>query len=128
MLGAILFPASERAASTHASRSSGTPVCRRLTGSSRALIDNDAKDRRIDARPARTLRSLMDWKQSCRARLGDHLGKDGDLAPPWEQFPTYERHTIGWRMGAGEDWMGLWRVFVEDLDPAFEVRLAYLKR
>jgi hypothetical protein len=70
----------------------------------------------------------MDWKQSCRARLPEHLDDDGDLAPPWERFPAYERHTIGWRMGAGEDWRCLFSVFVDDLDPAFEVRLAYLRR
>ena len=70
----------------------------------------------------------MDWKQSCRARLPEHLDESGDLAPPWEKFPHYERHTIGWRMGTGEDWLGLWHVFLENLDPAFEVRLAYLKR
>jgi hypothetical protein len=31
-------------------------------------------------------------------------------------------------MGSGEDWLSLWHVFLEDLDPAFEVRLAYLRR
>jgi hypothetical protein len=70
----------------------------------------------------------MDWQQSCRAHLPEHLDSTGDLAPPWEQFPEYERYTIGWRMGAGESWLGMWRVFVEALDPAFEVRLAYLQR
>jgi hypothetical protein len=70
----------------------------------------------------------MNWKQSCRARLPEFLNGDGDLAPPWERFPNYERYTIGWRMGAGEDWLGLWQVFLEDLDPAFEIRLAYLRR
>lgn len=70
----------------------------------------------------------MDWKQSCRARLHEKLDENGDLAPPWEMFPTYERYTIGWRMGDGETWLGLWQVFLEGLDPAFEVRLAYLRR
>jgi hypothetical protein len=70
----------------------------------------------------------MDWKQHCLARLPAYLDDNGDLAPPWERFPHYERYTIGWRMGAGEDWLGLWSVFLEGLDPAFEVRLAYLRR
>src|SRR5690606_25733592 len=64
----------------------------------------------------------------CLARLPEHLDDHGDLAPPWARFPTYERHTLGWRMGAGEDWLGLWHVFLERLEPAFEVRLAYLRR
>lgn len=63
-----------------------------------------------------------------RGRLSEHLDANGDLAPPWEQFPNYERYTIGWRMGGGEDWLCYWSVFLEDLDPAYETRLAYLRR
>lgn len=70
----------------------------------------------------------MDWKQRYLARLPEHLDDKGDLAPPWERFPHYERYTIGWRMGTGEDWLGLWHVFLETLDPAFEARLSYLRR
>lgn len=70
----------------------------------------------------------MDWKESARARLGEHLDPQGDLAPPWERFPDYERYTLGWRMGAGEDWLGLWHVFLEGLGPDLETRLAYLRR
>lgn len=70
----------------------------------------------------------MNWKESCRARLSKHLDDQGDLAPPWQQFPSYERYSMGWRMGAGEDWMGLWHVFLEQLSPDFESRLAYLRR
>ncbi len=70
----------------------------------------------------------MSWIDSARARLPDHLDAHGDLPPPWVEFPTYERYCIGWRMGGGEDWLGLWHVFLEGLgdDPA--VRLAYLRR
>ena len=70
----------------------------------------------------------MDWKQHCRARLPEHLDAQGDLAPPWAKFPQYERYTIGWRMGSGEDWMGLWHVFLEGLPAKGETRLAYLRR
>jgi hypothetical protein len=70
----------------------------------------------------------MDWNQSYRSRLPEHLDANGDLAPPWERFPTYERYTIGWRMGAGEDWLGLWHVFLKGLESSPEVRLAYLRR
>jgi hypothetical protein len=75
-----------------------------------------------------TWNSAMDWKQSCIARLPEYLDDSGDLAPPWERFPDYERYSLGWRMGAGEDWLGLWHVFLEQLDAAFEARLAYLRR
>jgi hypothetical protein len=71
---------------------------------------------------------MMDWKQHCLARLPEHLDANGDLAPPWERFPHYEHYSIGWRMGTGEDWLGLWHVFLERLGPSFEARLAYLRR
>jgi len=52
----------------------------------------------------------------------------GEIVPPWVRFPTYERYTIGWRMGLGEDWLGTWWEFVDALEPAPEVRMAYLRR
>jgi hypothetical protein len=70
----------------------------------------------------------MDWKENCRARLREHLDVHGDIAPPWERFPDYERYTLGWRMGSGEDWLGLWGVFLEQLAPDRETRIAYLRR
>jgi hypothetical protein len=87
----------------------------------------DPDDRRLTF-CGRLGEAAMSWEQSARKRLPEHLDAHGDLAPPWEQFPNYERYTIGWRMGDGEDWLGLWHVFVEGLAPAFAVRLAYLKR
>lgn len=70
----------------------------------------------------------MDWKESARSRISEHLDKHGDIAPPWEKFPTYERYSLGWRMGGGEDWISLWSVYLEDLGRSYSVRLAYLKR
>lgn len=70
----------------------------------------------------------MDSQQFYRGRLHEHLDEHGDLAPPWEQFPHYERYTIGWRMGAGEGWLSYWHVFLDSLCPGLEVRFAYLKR
>jgi hypothetical protein len=60
--------------------------------------------------------------------LPRELDENGDLAPPWERFPTYERYTIGWRMGAGEDWLAMWHIFLEQLASDFDTRLNYLKR
>lgn len=74
------------------------------------------------------LGAFMDWKERCRSRLGGYLDARGDLAPPWERFPVYERYTIGWRMGSGEDWLLLWSVFLEQLGPDSETRMAYLRR
>lgn len=58
--------------------------------------------------------------------LKEHLDAHGDLAPPWERFPTCERYSIGWRMGGGESWLTMWYAFLDDLDPT--ARAAYLRR
>ena len=51
-----------------------------------------------------------------------------DMLPPWEEFPAYERYTIGWRMGPGETYLGNWFDFTAALPKDYESRLAYLKR
>ncbi len=51
-----------------------------------------------------------------------------DMVPPWEKYPTYEKYTIGWRMGAGEDYIHSWYRFVSKLPEAYDTRFAYLKR
>lgn len=70
----------------------------------------------------------MSWQESCRSRLPALLDANGDLAPPWARFPGYERSTIGWRMGTGEDWLGLWYTFLEHLPRDLATRMAYLRR
>lgn len=70
----------------------------------------------------------MNHREHARAHLAENLDAHGDLAPPWEKFPTYERMTIGWRMGYGETWLDFFSVFTEGLGLSFEARLAYLKR
>jgi hypothetical protein len=60
--------------------------------------------------------------------LDEHRDAQGDIAPPWEKYPTYERYTIGWRMGAGETWLGFVRLFLEQLGPKRSAREAYLRR
>lgn len=71
---------------------------------------------------------MSEYEQRCRERLPAHLDENGDLIPPWAQFPDYERYTIGWRMGAGEDWMSLWHVFLQTLPQNKTARIDYLKR
>jgi hypothetical protein len=63
-----------------------------------------------------------------REHLPEHLDAHGDLTPPWARFPNYERYTIGWRMGEGETWLGLWWFFLKGLGDAPDTRLAYLRR
>ena len=70
----------------------------------------------------------MSWRDAARLRLPQHLDACGDLRPPWAEFPTYERYCLGWRMGAGEDWLGLWGIFLEGLATDRGTRLAYLRR
>lgn len=70
----------------------------------------------------------MSWIEHARRELPERLDDNGDLPPPWVAFPTYERYTIGWRMGAGESYLCLWHVFLEGLAQDRETRLAFLKR
>jgi hypothetical protein len=50
-----------------------------------------------------------------------------DLTPPWEKYPTYERYTIGWRMGAGEDYLYQWGKAVKSMPEDYETRLRFLQ-
>ena len=70
----------------------------------------------------------MNLEQNKQAAYLAHLDERGDLAPPWEKFPHYERYTIGWRMGTGEYWMDMWHDFIGQMPPDVDVRLAYLHR
>lgn len=36
--------------------------------------------------------------------------------PPWVEFPDYNRTSMGWRMGAGEDYMLDFRAWFRALD------------
>ncbi len=71
---------------------------------------------------------MSDWREAARARLPGELNAQGDLVPPWAKYPTYERYTIGWRMGGGESWLGYWHLFREALPRDEATRLAYLRR
>jgi hypothetical protein len=74
------------------------------------------------------MRFAMSWQQFLREGLADQLDENGDLAPPWEKFPQEERHGNAWRMRTGEGWLGHWLLFIESLEPAYAVRLDYLRR
>ena len=40
------------------------------------------------------------------------------MAPQWIAFPAYTEFTIGWRMGAGEDYKSKFWDWYESLTPA----------
>jgi hypothetical protein len=74
------------------------------------------------------VKHVMSHDDYYHQHLAEHLDARGDLAPPWEEFPHYERYTICWRMGSGESWLGFVSVFLEQLSEDFDTRLAYLRR
>jgi hypothetical protein len=41
-----------------------------------------------------------------------------DVEPPWKQRPDLPRHSIGWRMGPGEDVYNEYYKWFSALDPA----------
>ncbi len=36
--------------------------------------------------------------------------------PPWQAFPEYDRYSMGWRMGPGEDYRKAFRDWIRGLD------------
>ena len=45
------------------------------------------------------------------------------MPPPWLAYPEIERYSIGWRMGYGEDYIGRFFSWLEDLSS--EERMEY---
>lgn len=43
------------------------------------------------------------------------LNEKNILLPPWLAYPEIERHSIGWRMGYGEDYIGKWHRWYQKL-------------
>lgn len=54
--------------------------------------------------------------------------ESAEMVPPWEAFPTYERLTIGWRMGDGEEYRCKWDKFINQLPADYDTGFGYLKR
>jgi len=59
-----------------------------------------------------TLRSKMEEI----ARKESVFEAEGQPNPPWKEFPLLERYSIGWRMGAGEDYIIGFRKWFSELD------------
>lgn len=38
------------------------------------------------------------------------------MKPPWKEYPNYEPHCLGFRMGGGEDYMDTWFAFWNYMD------------
>lgn len=49
------------------------------------------------------------------------------MKPPWQAFPTYERYSIGWRMGSGESYLMEYWKFLDELPEDRASRLEYLR-
>jgi hypothetical protein len=63
-----------------------------------------------------------------RARMEERLRHElekGELEAPWARFPI-PATSIGWRMGPGESWRGLWSLWMEQM--TVEDRRSYLRR
>jgi arsenate reductase len=58
--------------------------------------------------------------------VADELAAKGTLAPPWVRHPDIPRYSIGWRMGAGEWYLWMWRHWWSRQDDAG--RAAYRAR
>jgi hypothetical protein len=63
-----------------------------------------------DAKWTESRRRSLDFQQK---RI-EKLRNTKELEPPWKTFPNRSRHA-GWRMGAQEDCMIDWRVWLQSL-------------
>jgi hypothetical protein len=50
------------------------------------------------------LSTMRDW---LRAAIAKELETYGEVRPLWIAHPDIERYSIGWRMGSGESYRGL---------------------
>lgn len=56
------------------------------------------------------------WDLLRSVSVAPELEMDNDLPiPPWEVFPDIEKGSIGWRMGAGEDYLSIFRKWYDSL-------------
>ena len=82
------------------------------------IIDSATDDAGIQ----RILRKVVDE----RSRLSADSSPDGQMLPPWLEIPEYERFSLGWRMGGGEDYLCAFFDFYKSLSE--EEREAYAQR
>ena len=62
-----------------------------------------------------TLMEISNRVSSKRDLAIDQLFGDGGAKPPWVIHPGYERASMGWRMGNGEDFMVSFRTWFSRL-------------
>ena len=59
----------------------------------------------------------------------EEIEKYGEMRPPWQVFP-YHPFSMGWRMGAGEDYFMAFREWWPDASQTLSIdeRIAYIRR
>jgi hypothetical protein len=70
----------------------------------------------------------MERTRRIEERLNHRLAISKELEPPWVRFPGIEQGSIGWRMGAGEDWLVLFWHFVRTRLEGASGLVGYLHR
>lgn len=68
----------------------------------------------------------MSGDERFKADIEREIREHGDVLPPWKKYPHIERYSIGWRMGYGEDYLGVWWAWTKPLDKTQLV--GYFKR
>jgi hypothetical protein len=75
----------------------------------------------------RSIAEVFHFDNCYLAKMMSELS-DKEMVPPWEEFPTYKRYSLGWRMGYGEDYFHDWLDFIATLPDDYDTRIAYLSR
>jgi hypothetical protein len=64
--------------------------------------------------------------EKMRPIIESEMTPQGDLLPVWIRYPQIPRYSIGWRMGAGKNYMWAWDAWADRMQR--EQLVAYFKR
>jgi len=62
------------------------------------------------------------------AKIAVLVSKYGEVPPPWAYYPRVHPFDMHWRMGGGEDYLGLFSTWQGSLGWELEERTAYVRR
>ncbi|MCP5383649.1 MAG: hypothetical protein H6913_03430 [Altererythrobacter sp.] len=67
-------------------------------------MSSETENRWEKGEPLEKLQAML--RKTLTESSEDTLSYDdaGQALPPWRGFPAYERYSLGWRMGGGEDY------------------------
>lgn len=84
----------------------------------------------IDAKIKRNKRKMESFFESeyYQEEVNKYLSKYGEVPPPWVAFEDSHPYDMLWRMGAGEDFLDIYRHWCRENLHTLEEKIAYYKK